>query len=93
MPVVSASICAISGMQAVLPSSGGNSASVRNGSGCCTVAVSYTHLLVLCRGVNDGNELRRTLADLLELTPMVQSIAACLLYTSPGWLKGFTLSR
>ena len=32
--------------------------------------------LVLCRGVNDGNELRRTLADLLELTPMVQSIAA-----------------
>ena len=32
--------------------------------------------LVLCRGVNDGDELRRTLADLLELTPMVQSIAA-----------------
>ena len=36
MPVVSASICAISGMQAVLPSSGGNSSTVRNGSGCCT---------------------------------------------------------
>ena len=32
--------------------------------------------LVLCRGINDGDELRRTLADLLELTPMVQSIAA-----------------
>lgn len=32
--------------------------------------------LVLCRGINDGAELRRTLADLLELTPMVQSIAA-----------------
>ena len=32
--------------------------------------------LVLCRGVNDGDELRRTLADLLELMPMVQSIAA-----------------
>ena len=32
--------------------------------------------LVLCRGVNDGDELRRTLTDLLELTPMVQSIAA-----------------
>ena len=32
--------------------------------------------LVLCRGVNDGDELRRTLADLLELTPMVQSVAA-----------------
>ena len=31
---------------------------------------------MLCRGVNDGDELRRTLADLLELTPMVQSIAA-----------------
>ena len=36
MPVVSASICAISGMQAVLPSSGGNSSTVKNGSGCCT---------------------------------------------------------
>jgi putative radical SAM enzyme (TIGR03279 family) len=32
--------------------------------------------LVLCRGVNDGDELRRTLEDLLRLTPMVQSIAA-----------------
>ena len=32
--------------------------------------------LVLCRGINDGEELRRTLGDLLELTPMVQSIAA-----------------
>ncbi|MGN0663009.1 MAG: DUF512 domain-containing protein [Faecalibacterium sp.] len=32
--------------------------------------------LVLCRGVNDGDELRRTLTDLLRLTPMVQSIAA-----------------
>ena len=32
--------------------------------------------LVLCRGVNDGDELCRTLTDLLELTPMVQSIAA-----------------
>ena len=32
--------------------------------------------LVLCRGVNDGDELRRTLADLLALGPMVESIAA-----------------
>ena len=32
--------------------------------------------LVLCRGVNDGDELRRTLTDLLALGPMVQSIAA-----------------
>ncbi len=32
--------------------------------------------LVLCRGINDGDELRRTLTDLLKLTPMVQSIAA-----------------
>ena len=32
--------------------------------------------LVLCRGINDGAELRRTLTDLLELTPMVQSVAA-----------------
>ena len=32
--------------------------------------------LVLCRGVNDGDELRRTLTDLLDLGPMVQSIAA-----------------
>ena len=32
--------------------------------------------LVLCRGVNDGDELRRTLTDLLALAPMVQSIAA-----------------
>ena len=32
--------------------------------------------LVLCRGVNDGGELRRTLADLLALGPMVESIAA-----------------
>ena len=32
--------------------------------------------LVLCRGINDGEELRRTLTDLLKLTPMVQSIAA-----------------
>ena len=32
--------------------------------------------LVLCRGINDGDELRRTLTDLLELTPMVQSVAA-----------------
>ena len=32
--------------------------------------------LVLCRGVNDGDELRRTLADLLALGPAVESIAA-----------------
>ena len=32
--------------------------------------------LVLCRGVNDGAELRRTLADLLALGPSVESIAA-----------------
>lgn len=32
--------------------------------------------LVLCRGINDGDELRRSLTDLLKLTPMVQSIAA-----------------
>ena len=32
--------------------------------------------LVLCRGVNDGAELRRTLEDLLALGPAVQSIAA-----------------
>ena len=31
---------------------------------------------MLCRGINDGDELRRTLTDLLELTPMVQSVAA-----------------
>ena len=31
---------------------------------------------MLCRGINAGDELRRTLSDLLELTPMVQSIAA-----------------
>ena len=37
MPVVSASICAISGMQAVLPSSGGKSSTVKNGAACCTV--------------------------------------------------------
>ena len=37
IPVVSASICAISGMQAVLPSSGGKSSTVRNGAACCTV--------------------------------------------------------
>ena len=36
MPVVSASICAIRGMQAVLPSSGGKSSTVKNGSACCT---------------------------------------------------------
>ena len=38
-----------------------------------------THIraqIVLCRGINDGDELRRTLTDLLELTPMVQSVAA-----------------
>lgn len=32
--------------------------------------------LVLCRGINDGAELRRTLDDLLALTPQVGSIAA-----------------
>lgn len=32
--------------------------------------------LVLCRGINDGEALRRTLADLAELHPAVQSIAA-----------------
>ncbi len=32
--------------------------------------------LVLCRGVNDGDELRRTLTDLTEMHPAVQSIAA-----------------
>ncbi|MGN0983767.1 MAG: DUF512 domain-containing protein, partial [Gemmiger sp.] len=32
--------------------------------------------LVLCRGVNDGDELRRTLEDLLALRPQVGSIAA-----------------
>ena len=32
--------------------------------------------LVLCRGVNDGDELRRTLADLKALAPHVKSIAA-----------------
>lgn len=32
--------------------------------------------LVLCRGINDGDELRRTLDDLLALGPAVQSIAA-----------------
>ncbi len=31
--------------------------------------------LVLCRGINDGNELRRTLEDLLALRPHVGSIA------------------
>jgi putative radical SAM enzyme (TIGR03279 family) len=32
--------------------------------------------LVLCRGVNDGEELRRTLSDLLALGPGIRSIAA-----------------
>lgn len=32
--------------------------------------------LVLCRGVNDGDELRRTLTDLLALGDSIQSIAA-----------------
>lgn len=32
--------------------------------------------LVLCRGINDGDELRRTLADLTGMHPAVQSIAA-----------------
>ena len=32
--------------------------------------------LVLCRGINDGQELRRTLQDLLALHPRVGSIAA-----------------
>ena len=32
--------------------------------------------LVLCRGINDGEELRRTLQDLLALHPRVGSIAA-----------------
>lgn len=32
--------------------------------------------LVLCRGINDGDELRRTLDDLLALSPQVGSIAA-----------------
>ncbi|MCI6082425.1 DUF512 domain-containing protein [bacterium] len=32
--------------------------------------------LVLCRGINDGEELRRTLDDLLALCPQVNSIAA-----------------
>lgn len=32
--------------------------------------------LVLCRGINDGDELRRTLNDLLALRPQVGSIAA-----------------
>lgn len=32
--------------------------------------------LVLCRGINDGDELRRTLDDLLALCPQVRSIAA-----------------
>ena len=40
------------------------------------IGIAVNCQLVLCRGVNDGDELRRTLADLLELTPMVQSIAA-----------------
>ena len=31
--------------------------------------------IVLCRGINDGNELRRTLDDLLALRPQVGSIA------------------
>lgn len=32
--------------------------------------------LVLCRGINDGDELRRTLTDLTNMHPAVQSIAA-----------------
>jgi len=32
--------------------------------------------LVLCRGINDGDELRRSLADLLALGDAIQSIAA-----------------
>ena len=32
--------------------------------------------LVLCRGINDGDELRRSLTDLVNMHPSVQSIAA-----------------
>ena len=32
--------------------------------------------LVLCRGVNDGDELRRSIEDLIKLYPSVESIAA-----------------
>ena len=33
--------------------------------------------LVLCRGVNDGDELRRTLTDLLALRPQVAASPPC----------------
>ncbi|MBR6159836.1 MAG: DUF512 domain-containing protein [Lachnospiraceae bacterium] len=31
--------------------------------------------IVLCKGVNDGNELKRTLTDLLEYAPVMQSVS------------------
>ncbi|MBQ5755582.1 MAG: DUF512 domain-containing protein, partial [Oscillospiraceae bacterium] len=37
---------------------------------------SMNFQLVVCRGINDGDELRRTLGDLLELGDAVESIAA-----------------
>ncbi|MBQ5755324.1 MAG: DUF512 domain-containing protein, partial [Oscillospiraceae bacterium] len=38
--------------------------------------ISMNFQLVVCRGINDGDELRRTLGDLLELGDAVESIAA-----------------
>ena len=38
--------------------------------------ISINCQLVLCRGINDGEELRRSLTDLIQLHPAVQSIAA-----------------
>ena len=38
--------------------------------------ISINCQLVLCRGINDGDELRRTLTDLTNMHPAVQSIAA-----------------
>lgn len=38
--------------------------------------ISINCQLVLCPGINDGEELRRSLTELAELSPAVQSIAA-----------------
>lgn len=38
--------------------------------------ITMNYQLVLCRGINDGDELRRTLEDLIKYHPHVESIAA-----------------
>ena len=36
------------------------------------VAVSYTHL---CKGINDGEELERSIRDLMKYAPQLQSVS------------------